>query len=263
MADLAALLDDFAAECADLENLVAPLSAAQWKTPTPAPRWDIATQIAHLTWTDEVSIIAATDGERFTALLTEAAPKMFTFVDEAAEELAQIPPAELLARWQHGRAELAAALAAVPAGTKLPWFGPPMSPASMISARIMETWAHGQDVADALGVTRTPTARLRTVAHISVRTRNFAYTVHGESGPAEEFRVELTAPDGSLWTWGPEDATQRVTGPALDFCLVTTQRRHRADTALTTEGPDAEHWLTIAQAFAGPPGEGRIEGQFA
>lgn len=263
MADLAALLDDFAAECADLENLVAPLTAEQWKTPTPAPRWDIATQIAHLAWTDEVSIIAATDSERFAALLTEAAPKMFTFVDEAAEELAQLPPAELLPRWQTGRVQLAAALAAVPAGTKLPWFGPPMSPASMISARIMETWAHGQDVADALGVTRTPTARLRTVAHISVRTRNFAYTVHGESGPAEEFRVELTAPDGTLWTWGPDDATQRVTGPAIDFCLVTTQRRHRADTTLITEGPDAEHWLTIAQAFAGPPGEGRTEGQFA
>ncbi|MFE3541987.1 TIGR03084 family metal-binding protein [Nocardia sp. NPDC059177] len=263
MADLAALLDDFAAECADLENLLAPLTAAQWQTPTPSPRWDISTQIAHLTWTDEVSLLAVTDQPRFAELLAEAAPKMFTFVDEGAEEIAQIPPAELLPRWRSGRAQLIAALAAVPAGTKLPWFGPPMSPASMISARIMETWAHGQDVADALKVERTPTARLRTVAHISVRTRNFAYTVHGEAGPAEEFRVELTAPDGTLWTWGPEDAPQRVTGPAVDFCLVATQRRHRADTALRTEGPDAEHWLSIAQAFAGPPGEGREQGQFA
>lgn len=263
MADLAALLDDFAAECADLENLVAPLTPEQWQTPTPSPGWDITTQIAHLTWTDEVSKLAATDGETFTTLLTEAAPKMFTFVDEAAEEVAKTPPAELLVRWRAGRDALIAALAAVPAGTKLPWFGPPMSPASMISARIMETWAHGQDVADALGVDRTPTARLRTVAHISVRTRNFAYTVHGESGPAEEFRVELTAPDGTLWTWGPEDAKQRVTGPAVDFCLVATQRRHRDDTALVTEGPDAEHWLGIAQAFAGPPGSGREAGQFA
>ncbi|MBF6202349.1 maleylpyruvate isomerase family mycothiol-dependent enzyme, partial [Nocardia cyriacigeorgica] len=107
-------------------------------------------------WTDEVSVLAATDGDTFAKLLAEAAPKMFTFVDEAAEEVARTPPAERLERWRAGRAELIAALAAVPAGTKLPWFGPPMSPASMISARIMETWAHGQDVADALGVERTP-----------------------------------------------------------------------------------------------------------
>ncbi|MFD3744626.1 TIGR03084 family metal-binding protein [Nocardia sp. NPDC058633] len=263
MADLAALLDDFAAECADLENLVAPLSPEQWTTPTPAPRWDIATQIAHLTWTDEVSVIAATDAEAFAAFVAEAAPRVLTVVDEGAEDIARTPPTDLLVRWRAGRERLIAALAAVPAGTKLPWFGPPMSAASMISARIMETWAHGQDVADALGATRTPTARLRTVAHISVRTRNFAYLVNGESGPAEEFRVELTAPDGTLWTWGPEDATQRVTGPAVDFCLITTQRRHRDDTDLVTEGPDADHWLGIAQAFAGPPGAGRAAGQFA
>ncbi|WP_410871504.1 TIGR03084 family metal-binding protein [Nocardia sp. A7] len=263
MADLAALLDDFAAECADLENLVAPLTPAQWKTPTPAPRWDIATQIAHLTWTDEVSVIAATDPDGFAAFLAEAASRAFTLVDEGAEEIALTPPADLLVRWRAGREQLIAALAAVPAGAKLPWFGPPMSAASMISARIMETWAHGQDVADALGVTRVPTARLRTVAHISVRARNYAYLVNGESGPTEEFRVEITAPDGTEWTWGPEDAPQRVTGPAIDFCLVATQRRHREDTALRTEGPDANRWLAIAQAFAGPPGQGRTAGQFA
>ncbi|MBC7300443.1 MAG: TIGR03084 family protein [Nocardia sp.] len=263
MADLAALLDDFAAECADLETLVAPLTPEQWQTPTPAPRWDIATQIAHLTWTDEVSVTAATDAEAFAAFVAEAAPRVLTIVDEGAEEIAKTPPADLLVRWRSGREQLAAALAAVPAGTKLPWFGPPMSAASMISARIMETWAHGQDVADALGVTRVPTARLRTVAHISVRARNYAYLVNGESGPPDEFRVELTAPDGSLWTWGPEDAPQRVTGSAVDFCLITTQRRHRADTTLSTEGPDADHWLGIAQAFAGPPGAGRAAGQFA
>ncbi|GGK54257.1 TIGR03084 family metal-binding protein [Nocardia camponoti] len=260
MADLAALLADFDAECADLEALVAPLD--DWSIPTPAPGWDIATQIAHLAWTDEVSVIAATQPERFAELLVEIAPRAFTFVDEAAFELAKLPRAELLARWRAGRKALVEALAAVPDGTKLPWFGPPMAPASMISARIMETWAHGQDVADALGVKRTPTARLKTVAHISVRARNYAYTVHGEAGPTEEFRVELTAPDGSLWTWGAETAAQRVTGPAEDFCLVATQRRHRDDTALRTEGDDTEHWLTIAQAFAGPPGQGREAGQF-
>ncbi|WP_227997741.1 TIGR03084 family metal-binding protein [Nocardia australiensis] len=262
MADLDALLGDFAAECADLEQMVAPLAPRDWATPTPAPGWSIAHQIAHLAWTDEVAVLAVTDADGFAKLLVEAAPKALTFVDEGAEELAVTPPPELLARWRKGRAALAAALATVPTGTKLAWFGPPMSTASMVSARIMESWAHGQDVADALGVTRTPTDRLRTVAHLGVRTRNFAYSVRGRTPPEAEFRVELTGPDGAIWSWGPEDAEQRVSGPALDFCLLVTQRRHRDDLALRSTGADAADWLTIAQAFAGSTGDGRTAGQF-
>ena len=127
----------------------------------------------------------------------------------------------------------------------------------MATARLMETWAHGLDVADALGVTRPATARLRSIAHIGVRTRDFAFTVHGLPVPSEPFRVELTAPDGSTWSWGPDDAAQRVTGAAEDFCMLVTQRRPRAQLDVTAAGDDAATWLTIAQAFAGPPGAGR------
>ncbi|SIL68645.1 TIGR03084 family protein [Mycobacteroides abscessus subsp. abscessus] len=128
----------------------------------------------------------------------------------------------------------------------------------------METWAHGQDVVDALGATREATARLRHVAHIGVGARAFSYLANGLDLPADPVRVELTAPDGSVWTWGPADAANRVSGPALDFCLLVTQRRHRDDTALVADGPLADHqWLAIAQAFAGPPGGGRVAGQFA
>ena len=132
-----------------------------------------------------------------------------------------------------------------------------MSTASMATARLMETWAHGLDIADALGVVLAPTDRLRHIARLGVRTRDFAFGAHGLTPPAEEFRVELTAPDGGTWSYGPADAPQRVTGPALDFCRLVTQRAHRADLALTATGPDADRWLDIAQAFAGPPGSGR------
>ncbi len=130
----------------------------------------------------------------------------------------------------------------------------------MATARLMETWAHGQDVADALGTVREPSARLRHVAHLGVRTLGFAFTVHGLPAPQAPVRVELTAPDGGLWTWGPEGAADRVAGPALDFCLLVTQRRHRDDLALTAVGEVATAWLPIAQAFAGPPGKGRQSG---
>ncbi|MFI5778378.1 TIGR03084 family metal-binding protein [Nocardia sp. NPDC051570] len=263
MVDLQALLADFNAECTDLDALIAGLPPEEWARPTPAAGWTIAHQIGHLAWTDEIATLSATDAEAFGTMMAEAMPRALTFVDEAAEQAAATPAPELLARWRRGRAALDSALRAAPTGTKLPWFGPPMSPASMVSARIMENWAHGQDVADALGVTRTPTARLRNVAHLGIRTRNFAYQVHGRTSPAEEFRITLRAPDGDLWTWGPEDAVQRLDGPALDFCLLVTQRRHPDDLAIVADGPDAIEWLTIAQVFAGPAGTGRSAGQFA
>ncbi|MGY5101192.1 TIGR03084 family metal-binding protein [Streptomyces sp. 900105245] len=257
MADPTPVIDDLRAESDELDLLVAQLSSEQWTLPTPAPGWTVAHQIAHLAWTDHSALLAVTDADAFHALVEKALTRPGSFVDEGAEDGARLPVAELLASWRAGRTVLDAALREAPPGGRFPWYGPPMSAASMATARLMETWAHALDVADALGVVRPPTGRLRHVARLGVRTRDFAFGVHGLTPPAEEFRVELTAPDGGTWAYGPEDAPQRVTGPALDFCLLVTQRAHRGDLALSAEGPGADRWLDIAQAFAGPPGTGR------
>ncbi|MEV6835307.1 TIGR03084 family metal-binding protein [Streptomyces sp. NPDC051133] len=257
MADPTPVIDDLRAESEELDRLTAELSPAQWALPTPAPGWTLAHQIAHLAWTDRSALLAVTDTGAFRTLVEKALAAPDSFVDQGAEDGARLPPAELLAGWRAGRDALDRALRAAPPGSRFPWYGPPMSAASMATARLMETWAHGLDIADALGVARPPTDRLRHVARLGVRTRDFAHTVHGLTPPAGEFRVELQAPSGEMWTYGPEDAPQRVTGPALDFCLLVTQRAHRADLALTATGPDADRWLDIAQAFAGPPGTGR------
>jgi uncharacterized protein (TIGR03084 family) len=251
------VIDDLATEAAELDTLVADLDRPGWRTPTPAPGWTIAHQVAHLAWTDEAALLAATDPDGFGEHLREAMQDPDGFVDQGAERGAAADPADLLTRWRESRSALDRCLRDLPDGAKVPWYGPPMSAASMATARLMETWAHGLDVADALGVRRGPTARLRHVAHLGVRTRDYAYLVRELPAPGEPFRVELAAPDGQQWTWGPEDAGQRVTGPALDFCLLVTQRRHRDDLALRADGPDADRWLDIAQAFAGPPGPGR------
>jgi uncharacterized protein (TIGR03084 family) len=255
--ELSALLADLDAEGDEVDAMVATLPDDRWATPTPAERWTVAHQVAHLAWTDLAARQAATDLDAFHRGIAEAGDDPMGYVDRCADEGAALPHAELLDRWRAGRKELAAALAAVPQGTKLPWFGPPMSAASMATARLMETWAHGLDVADALGVRRPATGRLRSIAHIGVRTRDFAFTINGLAPPPDPFRVELRAPDGWTWSWGPDDATQRVTGSAEDFCMLVTQRRPRSALDVTAVGDDAERWLGIAQAFAGPPGPGR------
>jgi uncharacterized protein (TIGR03084 family) len=250
------LLADLAAESAAVDDRVSNLGADGWATPTPAAGWTVAHQIAHLAWTDQAAYLAATSREGFADELAKASADPAHYVDKAAEEGARLPPDELLAAWRAGRAALAKALRDLPPGTKTPWYGPPMSPASVVTGRLMETWAHGQDIADALGVSAEPAARLRHIAHLGVRTRTHGYLAHGLEAPDDEVRVELTAPDGTVWTWGPLGAASRVTGPALDFCLLVTQRRNRADLALRATG-SASTWLDVAQTFAGPPGSGR------
>lgn len=257
MALLDDLLADLAAEGDRLQATVSVLDAAGWATPTPAVGWTVATQVAHLLWTDEVATVAAADTEAWDAIVLVALADPTGFVDARAHEVARLAPDALLARWCAAREGLRTALRDHPPGEKMPWFGPPMSPASMATARFMETWAHGLDVYDALGIEPERTDRIRHVAHLGVRTRDFAYAVHGLEPPAGEHRVELVAPSGEVWAWGPEDAEQGVAGSAWDFCLLVTQRVHRDDTDLVATGADAQRWLTIAQAFAGPAGEGR------
>ena len=256
------IVADLRAESDELDALVAPLAEERWAEPTPAAGWTIAHQIGHLLWTDRASLTAITDEAAFAGLLETAAADPIGFVEAGANELAAIAPAELLADWRNTRTRLHDALLTVPDGRKLPWFGPPMSAASMATARLMETWAHGQDIADALGTRREPTDRLRHVAHLGVAARPFSFANHGRPLPEQPVRVELLSPGRDMWLWGPPEAADRVTGSALDFCLAVTQRRHVDDTSLLITGPVATEWMSIAQAFAGPPGPGRRPGQF-
>jgi uncharacterized protein (TIGR03084 family) len=260
--DPAALLTDLAAETAALRDLIDPLPDAAWRCATPAPGWTIGDQIGHLAYFDDVAVKAATDPEAFAAIRASHAADAEN-PDTIAARHRVLGPSELLEWFARARAQLLEAFGGLDPSTRVPWFGPAMGVPSMITARLMETWAHGQDIADTVGAQREPTARLRHVVHLGVIARAYSYGAHGLPAPDEPVRVELIAPSGELWTWGPADALDRITGPALDFCLLVTQRRHRADTALVCHGPAGDQWLSIAQAFAGPPGPGRTPGQFA
>jgi uncharacterized protein (TIGR03084 family) len=256
MVELGEVLSDLRDESADVDRLVADLAPATWDAPTPAAGWTIRHQIAHLAWTDRASTLAITDPDAFMESLATALESPESYVDRGTEAMLAAPEV-LLPRWRAGRESLAAALEGVPAGAKIPWYGTAMSPVSMTTARIMETWAHGGDVADALGVARVPTARLRHIAHLGYRTMAWSFQVHDRPAPEAPVHVRLDAPDGSLWTFGPKDAADRVTGSALDFCRLVTQRANRADLSLEATGPVAAEWLDVAQCFAGPPGAGR------
>ncbi|MFN8051963.1 MAG: TIGR03084 family metal-binding protein [Acidimicrobiales bacterium] len=257
------LLVDLAEETAALDDVVADLDEAGLARPTPAEGWSIADQLSHLAGFDEAATTAILDPDGFLADLdrriTEGDDPIagYTAVGRA------MTGAEVRDWWRRARGHLAAAAAPLDPKARIPWYGPPMSAMSFITARAMEAWAHGQDVRDALGLPPLVSARLRHVAHIGVGARAFSYLNNGIELPDTPIDVVLRAPDGSTWSWGPGDAADRVEGEAIDFCLAVTQRRHRDDLALVVTGAEAERWMGFAQAFAGAPGGGRHAGQFA
>jgi uncharacterized protein (TIGR03084 family) len=258
------LITDLKAETADLDRLLGP---GGWDVPTPADGWAVRDQVAHLAWFDEAAVRALTAPEEFRAEARRALEAGLD-TDVLVAERRSLPGPELLAWFRAARTGLSGALAAADPAARIPWYGPDMGLASFATARIMETWAHGQDVLDGLreagyDVVREPTDRLRHVAEIGVRALPWSFVVHGRPAPDVPVRVELTLPGGDRWTAGPADAADLVRGPALDFCLVVTQRRHPDDVDLAVSGPVAGEWIGIAQAFAGPPGTGRRPGRFA
>ena len=224
--------------------------------------WSVRDQVTHLAYFDGRATLAVVDPGAFSAEVRRFAADPAGVMAEHLTHGRGLGVEALLGWWSAERGRFHAAARELDPAARVPWYGPPMSPVSFVTARLMETWCHGQDVADALGVSRQPTERLRHVAHIGVRARGFSYVTNGRTPPQGEVRVELEAPDGGRWSWGDAGGADRVTGTALDFCLVVTQRRHRDDTGLRVDGPLALEWVEIAQAFAGPPGEGRRPGQF-
>lgn len=235
-----AALPDLLAEGDDLDAVVS--AEADWSRPTPAEGWAIGHQIAHLAAADANVLLALRAPEKFAAVLDEDA-------DAVAAEGAARPRAELLDDWRAGRAEVAAALGEIPLEQAFPWYGSELTATLAVLLRLMETWAHGQDIFDTVGVEHRPTDRLKHIAALGVAGRGLAFYAAQRPLPTEPIRVELTGPDGAVWAWGPDDAAQRIRGSARDFCLRITQRRALDETSLAAIGEDAKVWLENARVF--------------
>ena len=256
MSDLEPLTRDLADEQASLDEMVAGLGAADWRRATPARGWSIADQIAHLAFFDAAGAQAILDPQAFSAARDELVHAAFAegVDDFTLHAFREMPPERVLARWRENRAALNEAAATLSRESRVPWYGPEMSGRSFLTARLMETWAHGVDVADALGIELGHSARLAHIVRLGFITRDWSYRVRGESPPDASIALRLDGVDAT-YEHGPGNADEVIEGPALDFCLVVTQRRHVEDTALVT-GEWGRHWMLRAQAFAGGPTTG-------
>jgi uncharacterized protein (TIGR03084 family) len=257
------ICSDLAQEYEALDDMVAGLDESGWNTMTPAEGWTVKDQIRHLAYYDERARQAVAEPRVFEKHLADLAGNPGGHRETLENIGEEFTVAELLNRWRQGHRTLLEVLIPLDRKARLKWYGPDLSAMSFATARIMETWAHGQDVADALGIVRVPTDRLRHIAHMGVATFGWSFANRRMKVPESPVRVEITSPSGELWTWGPEQAVDIVRGPAEAFCLVVVQRRNPADTRLVIEGAAARQWMSIAQTYAGLPGTGRKPGMFA
>jgi uncharacterized protein (TIGR03084 family) len=257
------LCADLLAEYEELAALAETLTPEQWMTKTQFYGWTPWDEIAHLCFFDETALLAVTDAPAFAADAARLKEKTSSGMEISAiarEKYRDLPGAKLLPVWRERFRALVAALAEKDPKDRLPWYGPTMSARSFVTARMMETWAHGQDVFDMLGRPRQPSRRLKHIAHIGVTTFGWTFVNRGLTPPETAPYVELQAPGGEVWTWNDPDAAEYVKGDALDFCLLVTQRRHVDDTGLASAGEGTRRWLSMAQCFAGPPADGPAPG---
>lgn len=258
--DVNGLVADLGAETEQLDRILRSLEPASWAAPTPAAGWSVRDQVSHLAYFDDAATLAAVDPERFRRERDAAFADPEGFTDAIAGRSRSLSPGEVLEWFHRARPVMVTAYRGLDPATRVPWYGPDFGVASALTARIMETWAHGQDVADAVGARRAATNGLRHVAHLGVRTFANSYTTQGLAVPPVEVGVVLRGPDDEEWRWGPDGGEEHIEGEAVDFCAVVTQRRRLEDTDLRVSGRVAREWMGIAQAFAGPPGAPRPPG---
>jgi uncharacterized protein (TIGR03084 family) len=259
MSMLDGLSADLLAEHEALDRDLAGIEARDWLKETPAEGWNVADQISHLAYFDATAALALVNKEAFA----RHKESLLSGKEPAGADVAlgrSVPPDRLVADWRTGRRDLLDAISGADPNVRVCWYGPDMSLPSFTTARLMETWAHGQDVRDALGLAAEVSDRLRHICHIGFAARRYSYLVRGLAEPEVPVRLEVTAPSSSIWAWGPAEAAESVRGSALGVALVFTQRRHLEDTDVVGNGEAAREWLSIAQAFAGPPGTGRPPG---
>jgi len=247
---------DFRDESDALHALVQPLDSAALNRPTAFKNWSIADVIRHLHLWNHAAELSLRQPDAFAALSAE----IRTYLDSGGGlrgfetlRLGALPEVALVAAWRDTYKAVAERFVGADPSARVQWFGPPMSVRSSITARLMETWAHGQAVYDLLGVVRRNTDRIRNIVVLGVNTFDWTFKVRGEAPPAPKPHLVLTAPSGAVWTWNEPSDTDRIEGAAEEFCQVVTQVRNVADTRLTVRGAAATAWMAKAQCFAGPP----------
>ena len=247
------ICDDIAAETRALSSVVEDLTEDQWRAPTVAEGWDSHETILHLGATDWICHLTLVNPKLFVDIRTQLSKGETSVHKAVGPHVRGLQGSELWEWFLTGRSEMLGALGDTDPKARITWLGPDIGARSLATSRLLETWTHSHDLADSFGIQYPRTNRLRHIAHIGVVTREFSYVNQGLTPPKEPVRVELVSPNGDQWSWGPDDATNKVSANAYEFCKVITRRIPVAESAVETHGVLAQKWMEIAQPWIEPP----------
>lgn len=242
-----------AAQQGELDGILRDATAVDWDTPTRCPGWTVSDVVLHLAQTDEFAL-GSTQGRLAEPVASWTRTDGAATVDDRAAALVAdqrgAPPQQVLERWRAAASTLCHAFDTIDPSARLTWVTGQVAARTLATTRLAETWIHTGDVAEALGVPRTPGPQLEQIVRLAWRTLPYAFARDGKQlgGPVA---VELTAPAGGMWAFGDVDtATTTVRGPATDFCEVAARRLDPANSSLTATGPDARDVLALVRTYA-------------
>lgn len=249
---------DFREECDALYMLLEPLSEADYEKKTLFKDWTVNNVVGHLhmwNWAADATLREPENFQRFFEELIGAFSEGIAMIDFEEKWRKGLKGRVLLTAWRETYLKMAEHYEAADPKQRVKWAGPDMSVRSKVTARLMETWAHGQELYDLLGVVREDKDRIKNIAQLGVNTFGWTFINRQMEVPDVKPYVKLTAPSGEIWGWNDANAENRVEGKATEFCQVVAQTRNIADTSLIVVGDVAAQWMSMAQCFAGPPND--------
>ena len=250
--DLHVQIEALQAEAADLYATLCEMPDHYWDAQTTFKQWTPWDVVAHLHMGDHQGLTTLNDPEKFLAFRAGLDSTGLSRVEYTREWIGALDGPTLRERWYETMQTLCEAFLKADPDVRLTWSGPGMKPRMFITARQMETWAHGFEIYDLLKQPRTHHDRLHGIATLGVRTYGWTFANRKLDPPGEAPFVSLTSPSGQTWEWNTPQAQNYVKGDAVDFCHVVTQVRNVADVQLDVKGEAASAWMAIAQCFAGP-----------
>lgn len=257
-------ITDFHDEGKELRGLLEMLSDSDWDRTTLFKDWTVNDVVLHLHCGDLSAAASARDPAEYETLRRETQARRqagnLSMIQESRLRFPDLRGKALMTRWWAQLEDLCALLATKDPAERLSWAGPTMAVRMFVTARQMETWAHGQEIYDVMGRDRVYHDRLKNIAVIGVRTFGWTFTNRKLPVPPAVPYVRLTGPSGDVWEWNDPAAADSVEGDAVEFCQVVTQTRGIGDTGLTVKGETAKRWMDIAQCFAGPPNDPPAKG---
>ena len=247
---------DFLEESRQLYKLLISRQKSDYYKKTQFKNWTIDQVLGHLhifNHAANISLKTPDEFERFFSPISKAMSSGMKLVDTQVDWLGGLSGRHLLDAWWTGVVETSENYFVADPRARLKWVGPKMSARSSITARQMETWAHGQEIFDILGQKRVEHDRVKNIVHLGVATFGWTFENRQMTIPHQSPYVRLRSPSGLIWEWNDYSKTSVIEGSAVDFASVVTQTRNIRDTSLKITGEVSKRWMNMAQCFAGPP----------